>query len=406
MLAMGLLISNGSAISGTHTINDSASNYDLKYLIAHAAAYDSIILDNVQINQSQILIDKPLTILGLHGSEIAGLNSGSVIMVRSTDVHIGGIKVTGVEQSFTRDNAAIMVEKSQRCSFEDIAIINGFFGIYFSNSSNCRVSKCQVNSNANSEAHSGNGIHLWHCRDMTIEYNEISGHRDGIYLEFVKSSIVRNNHSQYNLRYGLHFMFSDSCQYSDNNFIRNGAGVAVMYSKSVNMKSNNFERNIGPASYGLLLKDISHSNIEANRFFQNTIGIYAEGSSDLIVKANNFAENGWAIKLMANCIDDKFEDNNFINNAFQIATNSRQTSGSFDGNYWSVYKGYDIDKDGVGDVPFRPVNISTIIVEKFPISLTLLRSLFIEMLDVAERVFPTLTPGNLADNRPHMSEIK
>src|SRR5690606_21607230 len=164
------------------------------------------------------------------------------------------------------------------CVIENNKLLNNFFGIYLAKSENCTIRNNDVESNGKNESASGNGIHLWYCKNITITSNSISGHRDGIYLEFVHDAVIEKNFSENNLRYGLHFMFSDRCVYSSNRFQKNSAGVAVMYSKNVRMNENIFNDNWGPASYGLLLKDISESSIEMNQFKSNTTGIFIEGS--------------------------------------------------------------------------------------------------------------------------------
>ena len=200
-------------------------------------------------------------------------------------------------------------------------------------------------------------------------------------------------------------MFSDSCEYKKNTFEANGAGVAVMYTKNVLMENNHFKHNWGPASYGILLKDISDSKITLNEFDENTIGIFIEGCNRIVVQKNSFKKNGWALKLMANSMGNSFFDNDFISNSFDVSTNSQQNFNTFNRNYWSNYSGYDLDKDGFGDVPFRPVSMFSMIVENQPSALILLNSLFIKLLDVAEGIIPALTPKALSDPKPRMSMI-
>ena len=162
------------------------------------------------------------------------------------------------------------------------------------------------------ESSSGNGIHLWTSSHVTIEANEITGHRDGIYLEFVHDSEVRDNVSDGNLRYGMHFMYSDDCRYVDNTFRRNGSGVAVMYTKRVTMIGNRFEDNWGSASYGLLLKEILEPELRANRFARNSVGLLIDGVTRLNADGNQFIENGWAVKLLASAQDGRFTRNEFL----------------------------------------------------------------------------------------------
>ncbi len=200
-------------------------------------------------------------------------------------------------------------------------------------------------------------------------------------------------------------MFSDSCSYENNTFEKNGAGVAVMYTKNVIMRNNEFLFNWGSASYGILLKEISDSQIEKNNFSENSIGVYMEGCNRVIIEHNNFIKNGWAVKLMANSMSNFFLNNNFIANSFDISTNSRQNFNTFENNYWSAYSGYDLDKDGYGDIPFRPVTMFSIMTEDQPASLILLHSLFINVLNIAESIIPAITPEALTDAKPRMRKV-
>ena len=92
-------------------------------------------------------------------------------------------------------------------------------------------------------------------------------------------------------------------------------------------------------------------------------------------------------------------------NSFDIATNSIKNFNYFESNYWSEYKGYDIDKNGIGDVPYRPVKLFSLIIEKNRPTLILLRSLFVDILDAAEKIFPILTPETLIDQSPAMKKF-
>jgi nitrous oxidase accessory protein len=197
-------------------------------------------------------------------------------------------------------------------------------------------------------------------------------------------------------------MFSDSCAYRDNHFRRNGAGIAVMYSKHVDMTGNAFEDNWGAGAYGLLLKDITDGQLVGNRFTGNSTALFLEGSSRLLIRGNAFDRNGWAIKLMANAEGNRFEDNTFSGNSFDVATNSRSNASVFDANTWDHYQGYDLDRDGYGDVPYAPVRLFSLIVQQNEPALILMRSFMVDLLEAAERVMPVLTPATLVDHRPRL----
>ena len=124
-----------------------------------------------------------------------------------------------------------------------------------------------------------------------------------------------------------------------------------------------------------------------------------------MVDGNTFAGNGWAVRLRASAQDARFTGNDFLDNSFDVSTNSRQSQATFAGNHWDAYRGHDLDRDGVGDVPFRPVRLFSLLVERYPPTLALLRSLIVDLLDAAERVLPVLTPEAVLDSSPAMRRV-
>jgi nitrous oxidase accessory protein len=121
---------------------------------------------------------------------------------------------------------------------------------------------------------------------------------------------------------------------------------------------------------------------------------------------NTFINNGWALKLQSSTEDASFTANNFAGNTFDVSTNSRSANSTFRGNYWSEYQGYDLNRDGVGDVLYRPVRLTSVVVARYEPALILLRSNFLLLMDAAERVLPALTPETLADSAPAMRWVK
>ena len=348
-----------------------------------------------------IRVAVPVTIVGEPGAVFLGADH-QVFVVSADNVTLRGLTVRGGESSFIEDRAAILFDSVANCVLEDSRLEGTFFAIYLSRSRGCRVSRNVVQGAAEIEMTAGNAIHLFHSTDVTIDGNRVTGHRDGIYLEFVERARVLDNESVGNLRYGLHFMFSHECEYRRNRFERNGAGVAVMYTKQMIMEGNTFADNWGPASYGLLLKEIRDSRILRNTFRQNSVGLYMEGSARNEVTGNRFEANGWAIRVLANAEGNTFAGNSFLRNSFDVTTNSSRNVSLFRENYWDHYEGYDLDRDGYGDVPYHPVRLFSLLVAQHEPALILLRSFFVDLLDAAERVMPVLTPAMLIDERPLM----
>jgi len=404
-LPLLLLAAPGFVLARDITVSKDGKVRSLTEALKVAVSHDTITIKEGRYVEFNVKIDKPVTIRGEGHVVIDGDEKGYVLVVQSDSVIIRDIEVRNAGRSFIEDYAGILVEQSHHGLIENVKVLNNFFGIYLAKSSYITLRNNEVHSTAERESKSGNGIHLWYSKNITIEGNHVSGHRDGIYFEFVEQGTIRDNRSEQNLRYGLHFMFSDDCRYSKNIFENNGAGVAVMFTDNVEMTDNIFRNNWGSAAYGLLLKEIYDSKVENNRFESNSIGIYLEASNRISIKENEFINNGWAVKLMANSMDNRFSMNNFIGNTFEVATNSRQHFNTFENNYWSQYEGYDLDRDGIGDVPHRPVRLFSLMVERHPQTLVLLHSLLVKVLDMAERLMPALTPEALIDDHPRMEEI-
>jgi nitrous oxidase accessory protein len=200
-------------------------------------------------------------------------------------------------------------------------------------------------------------------------------------------------------------MFSNNDAYYSNVFKSNGAGVAVMFTKNVKMENNYFEENWGDSAYGLLLKEIADSYIFNNKFIKNTSGIYMEGTSRVKVEKNIFEANGWAMKIQASCMENEVVNNNFLKNTFDISTNGSLVLNTFNSNYWDKYEGYDLDKNGIGDVPYHPLSLFAVLTEKNNSTMLLYRSFMITLLDKSEKVLPSITPDNFIDNKPLMKSL-
>ena len=364
---------------------------------------DRIVVRAGTYREPMLVVDRRVELVGVGSPVLDGEKKRQIMAIAAQGVTVRGFTFRDVGVAMTEDLAALKVAGATDCRIEGNRFENAFFGIYLERAARCAISGNRFVARKASEANSGNGIHAYASRELTITGNRIDGHRDGIYLEFTRQAVVEGNESRGNLRYGLHFMYSDSCAYRRNIFHDNLAGVAVMYSRDVEMVGNRFEQNWGSASYGLLLKEVYDVRLLDNRFRRNTAGLVADGATRMHARGNTFADNGWAIRLMASTEDAVFEGNDFTGNTFDVATNSRGVSGNrFHGNWWDEYQGYDLDRDGTGDVPHRPVRLFSLLVERNEPSMILLRSFFVGLLDVAERVLPAITPEALVDDAPRM----
>jgi len=404
-----LLFAFSSIYSQTKTLEvcSSCEYKSIKNAISFANDGDTVLIKKGNYKETDIQISKAISIIGEDNPVIDGQDKKTNIFYCNTEnFSISGLSFKNVGMSYVNEFAAIFVFKSKNFTLKNNNFSSVFYSFIIQDSSYGKIVNNKVTGTMEDETKAGNGVHIWKAKRMHIENNEITNMRDGIYLEYVQHSTITNNKSINNIRYGLHFMFSHDNVYDYNEFKGNGAGVAVMYSKRVEMYHNNFHHNWGTASYGLLLKEIYDSEIENNTFQDNTIGINLDGCNRISYKKNNFIGNGWAVKFIGACYENSFTQNNFLSNAFDLSYSSKLNDNSFDGNHWSEYTGYDLDHNGIGDVSYRPVKLFSYIVNKSPDALVLLRSLFVDVLNFSEKVSPVFTPDKLIDSKPIIKRIK
>ncbi|SMD10468.1 nitrous oxide reductase family maturation protein NosD [Pedobacter nyackensis] len=366
---------------------------------------DTILVDPGLYKEKNIIIQKSITLKGINYPVLDGENKYAIISIKAKNTTVEGFKLQHTGRSEIRDLGAIMIYDSYKVSALNNILEDTNFGIYVQNSKRCTIKDNSITAYGKDEVQSGNGIHCWRSDSLIIIGNKIKGHRDGLYFEFVKNSLIWRNVSTQNVRYGIHFMFSNRNTYVSNIFERNEAGVAVMYSSNIRMYNNHFLNNWGDAAYGILLKDITDSDISGNHFTKNTVGLHMEGCSRIKLYKNIFNNNGWAVKIQASCDKNDFSRNNFIGNTFDIGTNGSLVLNTFTGNYWDKYEGYDLFKDNIGDVPYHPVSMYSMIIDSNPAALMLFRSLIVSLLDKTEKILPGVTPENLRDNKPVMRPI-
>ncbi|WP_449436865.1 nitrous oxide reductase family maturation protein NosD [Pedobacter steynii] len=366
---------------------------------------DTILVDPGIYKEKNIIIQKSVTLKGINYPVLDGENKHAIISIKASNATVEGFKLQHTGRSEIRDLGAIMIYDSYKITALNNILEDSNFGIYVQNSKRCTIKDNSITAYGKDEVQSGNGIHCWRSDSLVIVGNKIKGHRDGLYFEFVKNSLIWRNVSTRNVRYGIHFMFSNHNTYVSNVFERNEAGVAVMYSKNIHMYNNHFLNNWGDAAYGILLKDITDSDISGNHFTKNTVGLHMEGCSRIKLYKNIFSRNGWAVKIQASCDNNDFTMNNFIGNTFDVGTNGSLVLNKFTGNFWDKYEGYDLFKDNTGDVPYHPVSMYSMIIDSNPAALMLFRSLIVSLLDKTEKILPGVTPENLKDNEPVMRQI-
>jgi len=328
---------------------------------------------------------------------------GNVVHVTAAGTVIDGIHISEAGPHLTKDMACLLIE-ADSVTVRDSVISESLHGIYVKAGKSAHILRNRIQGRRDLiEADPGNGIHLWNSSDNKIIENEILDTRDGIYFSFAHKTTVERNHVHH-VRYGLHYMYSNENSFTDNLFERNVAGAALMYSSDIEFSRNTFARCRGYRAYGILLQSMDRVTARSNLILDNSRGIFLNNSGENVFENNDLVDNDLAIQLNGGCEGNRFSSNNFLDNLSELLLdvsdrNTLWADGNA-GNYWSRYPGYDLDRDGIGDVPFGIQNVFQVMEGKVPEVRFYLLSPAAEILRAAERSLPILSLGDVEDPLP------
>ncbi|HXH23373.1 MAG TPA: right-handed parallel beta-helix repeat-containing protein, partial [Dehalococcoidia bacterium] len=397
----GALLLTGPAEPAT------AAGPSLQSQIDAAAPGATITVDGGSYEE-RIVIDKPLTLIGRSSPVIDGGEHGDVVTITSGDVYFSGFTVKGTGHAVTREPAAIKLTAVTGVTLRWNRIQDSHFGIYLLDSHEVLIEHNAIDLGSKTPVERrGHGIYMWQSGHSAIRDNTVRNAADGIHLEFSHTNVIADNKVT-DSRYALHFMYANENKVLRNSFRQNLAGAVLMFSRELIVKDNDVSANRkGASGAGLLLKDVDNLFVEANRIERNKYGLTAEGTpqspgATAIFYRNLFALNDTGVGLMSNA-PITFVENSMIENGVQVkALGGALASGMLAshepakpsatpvsgasahehaattpttpaaaggavtlpraamwsaggrGNYWSDYRGYDANGDGVGDKPYRP----------------------------------------------------
>lgn len=357
----------------------------------------------------QFILDKSITLEGRAWPVLRGSGSGSVVAVIADRCRIHGFVIQHSGRDLQKEDSGLLL-KSNENLIDGNRLQDVLFGIYLYHSAKNTIRNNTVHGRSEIEVGGrGAGLHLWNSSDNLIEDNTVKDARDGMYIQSShRNTILRNHVSQ--LRYGLHYMNSDDNRFEDNRFEYNVAGAAIMYSKRIEFRRNVFAHNRGFSSFGILFQDCEDNVAEDNMIVDNATGVFMEALHRTAFRRNVIAENDLAIMAYSNSEGNVFTKNQFLENLSPLQIVGKKAGVTWAeqgvGNYWSEFDGYDLDADGIGDIPHKVQNVFEYLEGNYPRLRLYLNSPAAQALATAERTFPVVKGSSESDPKPVMKPMK
>lgn len=388
----------GQNVSAQNTIQDR---------INQARAGDTVTVAG-GIYNGNILLNKRLALIGSQGAILRGDGRSSIVTITADSCVVRGFIIEHSGSMLIDEDAGVLVKSSGNIVAGN-RLSDIMFGIYLLHSHRNLICDNEITGRRGLEiGERGSGIHIYDSHDNRLIGNIISFARDGFYIQNANHTWIEANEVSH-LRYGLHYMYADSNTFLRNTFSDNVAGAAIMYSRGIVMRRNLFIHNRGFASYGILFQDCHGMIADSNVVADNVVGMFFEASTNNRFTHNVVAQNDVALQMFASSADNIFKENNFLDNLSPLTIVGKTTGSIWSdngrGNYWSSYDGYDLDQDGIGDVPMKIQNAFNYLEGRQPNLRLYLYSPASQALAAATTAFPIIDINQETDPSPLMKPV-
>lgn len=347
------------------------------------------------------------TVWGPREAILSSSGTGDTVRLTGADARLLGVTVDGSGQRFDLQEAAVHVVSAPRAQVRGVAVRHALFGIIVEKSEDVRIEGNEVAGSQRAQIGlRGDAIRVWETERSVIASNRVTGSRDIVVWYSSDNQILDNE--VVGGRYGTHFMYSHGNLVARNRYIGNVVGIFAMYSLDLKLEENLLAASEGAAGMGLGLKESSGVRASHNLIVKNSVGIYIDNSPYEPGTTNVFARNAIRLCDVGVGFHASTDDNHIFSNSLRGNTTQVRVDGGGNalGNQWidndfDDYAGYDLDRDGVGDIPYELRTFTGTLIARHP-QLNYFRGTpALAMIDAASRILPVRQPeAILIDNLP------
>lgn len=444
--SLALILAAGASAAGIASCASAAevivtAQDNLQKMIDAASPGDVLRLAT-GVHHGPARIDKQIVLKGDEGAEVKGPGEGSVISVTAPNTVVHGLKVTGSGKVVSGPDAGIFLAQTATGTIvENNEVVGNLYGIYVRGAVNALVRGNRISGfQSGRSTQAGNGVTVWNAPGARVLDNDIQYGRDGIFVSASKRNIFNGNRFS-NLRFAIHYMYTNDSEISGNVSTGNSVGYAMMYSHRLTMRNNLSD---GDRDHGFLFNYANGSTIEGNKVLAQlqpasrwvNAGVQqgdshgvptsadageqvsgkprlGPGKCVFIYNANqNSFRNNWfegceiGVHFTAGSERNEITGNAFVRNRSQVkyvGTRYLDWSVQGRGNYWSDNAAFDLNGDGIADSPYRPNGLVDRILWVAPQAKVLMNSPAVQVIRWAQAQFPALLPGGVVDTHPLMA---
>lgn len=406
MLGFGWTYSSAEAAANASTARVVPGLNTLVDAIAAARAGDVLQLQAGEY-RGPVVINKALTLQGAPGAIVSGAGVGNVITVDAPGVIVRGLTVRhSGDKLSTEDSGIFVTANGDGAQIQDNLLQENLIGVYLKGPDNALVQGNTIEGRRDLRVNErGNGVQLWNTPGSVVMNNRFRYGRDGIFVTTSRDNQFIGNHFS-NLRFAVHYMYTNDSSVVDNVSVANTVGFALMYSSRLTVTGN---QSLGDHERGILFNFTNYSTISGNTVAQGDelMGpqkcVFVYNANFNTLSGNRFEGCEIGIHFTAGSEQNEIWGNSFVGNRYQVkyvGTRTLEWSRERRGNYWSDNLAFDLDGDGVANQPYKPNSISDQIIWRHPLARLLMSSPVLQILQWAQSQFPSLHPGGVVDSYP------
>jgi nitrous oxidase accessory protein len=350
------------------------------------------------------------TLWGPRDAIVRSPGTGSTVSMGGKEPQLVGVTVDGSGSRFDLVEAGIHVLHADGARIEGVHVVRATFGVVVEQSERVVVRDNDlVGTGETAIGLRGDAIRLWETQHSLVAGNHVTASRDVVVWYSPHNRIERNRVED--ARYGTHLMYSHDNAVVGNQYIRDEVGVFVMYSRDIEVRDNVIADAAGAAGMGLGIKESGNLTVVGNRFIHDTIGSYLDTTPLQRADSNVFERNVYRLGDTGIVFHSSERQNRFVSNSFRDNQVQVRVDGGgdalgveWDGNDFDDYGGYDLNGDGIGDVPYELRSLSVELTDRYPSLLFLHGSPTLAFVEVAGRALPLFQPSVvLRDPHPRMA---
>ena len=405
-LVLAVLMSLPHA-SGAAVIEVPAGGGALARAVKAAGAGDELRLAP-GIHAGPVVLDRPLALICAAGAVIDGGGQGSVITVTAPDAAVRGCTIRGSGSSHDAIDSGVKLTKgATRAQVVGNRLEGNLYGIDIHGARDALVARNVIRGRRDARMNSrGNGVYVWNAPGARVEANDIRWGRDGIFTNASKRNVFARNLFR-DLRFAVHYMYTNDSEVTGNVSIGNHLGFALMFSDRIRVRGN---LSLHDRDHGVMLNYANSSDITGNLVRGGTKKCtFIYNASKNLIAGNRFEGCGIGIHFTAGSERNAVTGNAFVGNRTQVkyvGTRTVEWSLNGRGNYWSDNPAFDLDGDGIADGIYRPNDLMDHILWSQPAARLLLGSPAVQLVRWTQSSFPATLPGGVVDSHPLMAPVE